>query len=394
MARPENQKSLTERGRALMKRITEICLGLLMAVLTLTGRGTLQTQGYERMTGLSQAVNALLNKDDIVHTAYTGRPSTETWNASDTYALGNTAVALKEEGRDFVILNLTDIHFSDYGIRAWMAFGTASTVRKLVRSVKPDLITVTGDIFCGESTVYAAGRFTDLMNSLCVPWAPVFGNHDGEANCDRNYLADTMGKSPYCLLRKGDPALGIGNYIVNVAEKNADGGLNVLHSLILMDTQNSHVNSAQIQWYRWAAEGICGAAGKPVESSVLFHIPIAEYQSAYEEARDGNDRCWRAGYDATGRRYETICCDRDEDGNPVNNGFFTAVQAAGTTKTILCGHDHMNNFSVVYRGVRLAYALKAGRASGYQPGFNGGTVLRIDSDGHLTLRHRYVWPAL
>lgn len=346
------------------------------------------------MTGLTAAVSALIHKDKIIKSKYTGTVDLYKWSPEDPYELGKTAVVLKEEGKDFAILNLTDIHISDYDMRAWMAFPAIATIRRLVKNIKPDLITVTGDIVCGESTVYAINRFTSLMNNFGIPWAPVFGNHEADGNCDYNYLADIMMKSSTCLLRKGDPALGVGNYIVNIAEKNPDGAPNVIHSLIMMDTHKTHVNSLQKEWYKWATEGINKACGKQVESSVFFHIPLTEYQYAYDEAWDGGNGIWRSGYEAFGELNEKICCDRDENEQPVNNDFFAAVLAIGTSKNIICGHDHMNNFSIVYQGVRLSYTLKVGKASGYQNGFNGGTVIRIHSDGSLKLKHQFSFSLL
>jgi len=372
------------------KLLLNLFLSLSFLISSIIGGGNFRPEGAEYMAALTTAVNALVHKNEIIDTKYFGEAGLDKWSPGDLYEPENIAVVMKEKGKDFIILNLTDIHFSDYDIRAWMAFPTIATIKKLVKRVKPDMITVTGDIVCGESTVYAIKRFTGLMDSFGIPWAPVFGNHDAEGNCDYNYLADVMMKSRTCLLKKGDPALGIGNYVVNIAEENPAGSPSIIHSLIFMDSNKTHVSAMQTEWYKWAAKGICDSCGKSVSSSVFFHIPLAEYQYAYDEAWDGENGVWRPGYDAFGALNEKICCDRDQNGQPVNNGFFAAVLETGTTKNIICGHDHMNDFSVVYRGVRLSYTLKAGKGSGYQPGFNGGTVISIGSGGSLALKHCFV----
>lgn len=345
--------------------------------------------GYVKMTGLRQAIYALLHKDEIMSTRYEGAVSDETWSAQDEYSLENTAVVIKQRDRDFTILNLTDLHFADYDERAFMAFDTIATVKKLVRRTKPDLITVTGDILCSESMVYAVKRFTDMMDSFGIPWAPVFGNHEVDGNCDMNYLAEIMMKSSRCLMKKGDPAMGVGNYIVNIAEENEDGSLNVIDSLIMLDSHKTQVNARQIQWYEWAVNGINSVCGKEVESAAFFHIPLAQYQYAYDAAWDGENKAWREGYGAAGKLNEKICCERDENGVPVDGGFFDAAKRAGT-KNIFCGHEHMNNFSIVYDGVRLTYTMKVGKASGFQMGFNGGTVIKINSDGLAAITHKTV----
>ncbi len=365
-----------------------LSLLLIMSIASSSVSAHTEEGEYQRMTGLVPAIKALIHKDEIMATKYIGEVSAETWSAEDEYSVDDTTVLTKESGEDFVILNITDIHFADYDERAWMAFSAIATVKRLVRRVKPDLITVTGDIVCSESSVYSIKRFTDMMNGFGIPWAPVFGNHESDGNCDINYLADIMLKSKYCLLKKGDPALGVGNYVVNIAEKDTDGKLDIVQSLIMMDTHKTHLNEAQIQWYKWATNGINEACGKAVESTVFYHIPNVEYQYAYDLAWNTETEKWNDGFDASGELNEKICCHRDEDGNPLNNGFFDAVKSVGTTKNIFCGHEHLNNFSILYEGVRLTYTLKVGRASGFQFGFNGGTVITLNDSG-ISFKHRY-----
>ncbi len=341
-----------------------------------------------KKTKASGALNALRNKREIIAAQYCGEPSAEIWNAADKYSIGDTAVLVKENGGDFIILNITDIHFSDYDIRALMAFPAMATVRRLVKEIKPDLITVTGDMVCGKSTAYSIECFTRFMEGFGIPWAPVFGNHDNEANCDLNFLAEAMMRGKHCLMKKGAADMGVGNYIINLARKDGES-LRYIHSLIMMYTPNSHLNDTQISWYKWAAKGISEVAGYEAQSSVLFHIPCAEYQYAYDAAWDADNASWREEYEAAGECNEKICCHRDKDGKPVDNAFFAAVKSAGTTKNIICGHEHMNNFSILYEGVRLTYTLKVGKGSGYQRGMNGGTLITVNESG-LTLEHRYI----
>lgn len=335
------------------------------------------------MATLKEAFYALFHMKEIKETDYIGEESTDVWSPDDEYKLENTFVLQKEEGKDFVILNFTDMHFADYDYRAFTAFLASATMKRLVKKVQPDLITVTGDIVCTDSSVFAIKRFTDLMNSFETPWAPVFGNHDAEGNCDANYLADIMMQSPYCLFGKGDPAMGCGNYIINICE-----GDKVVNSLIMMDTHRSHLNETQVEWYKWAANGIQTVTGEKTETTVFFHIPNAEYQFAYDAAWNNEKEEWREGFAASGECNEKICCPRDADGNPVPNGFFEAVKEIGTTKNIFCGHEHRNNFSIVYQDVRMTYTLKVGLASGIEPGFNGGTKIVI-SDAGVRNEHLY-----
>ena len=71
---------------------------------------------------------------------------------------------------------------------------------------------------------------------------------------------------------------------------------------------------------------------------------------------------------------------------------FDVIKAEGSTHDVVCGHDHINDSSVVYQGVRLTYALKTGDRCYWQDDgmMNGGTVLRVASDGTVTTEHCYV----
>lgn len=239
----------------------------------------------------------------------------------------------------------------------------------MVEQHQPDLITISGDIFCTDSTIWSAMQLTELLDSLQIPWAPVFGNHDDGGNCDLNYLADVMMKGEYCLMKKGDPSIGVGNYIVNICEGNE-----VVHSLIMMDTHTDGLWKKQIDWYRWAA------AGANTSSTVIMHIPIVQYQQAYDAAWDGEG--WREGYDAFGERKEAICPEPGED-----TGFFAAVKQVGLTTDILCGHDHTNDFSILYEGVRLSYGMRLGVYGSHSVENMGATLLTIDVNGAVSVTH-------
>ncbi len=367
-----------------MSKILAFLMAGVQAIMLLFGMCS--SEGYQKLSGLKEALSALSNKNEIIQSQYVGEVSTESYNGEE-FTLDDAVILKKEKGKDFVILNLSDTHFSDYDERAFFAFEGSATIRRLVASVKPDLITVTGDIVCGDSTVYAVKRFTDLMESFGIPWAPVFGNHDAETNCDANYLADIMLTSPNCLLKKGDPEMGVGNYVIAIAEENEDGAQNIVEALVMMDSHRSQPNEKQKEWYSDAAAGINKLSGGKAEISLFMHIPLPEYQYAYDLAWDNEANAWRDGYNAYGAKYEEICCEK-ADGVPVQRGFFDAVKRTGNTKYIFCGHEHMNNFSVEYEGVRLTYTMKLGYGSGYQIGFNGGTVITVGNSGIEKIVHR------
>lgn len=355
-----------------MKSLISLFLGIAMLA------------GSTNLTGFGEALKAVFNKNDIMNTAYVGEVSDTVWSEDTPFSLDDCVTLTKKDGEDFVILNITDTHFSDYDYRAFTAFESEITIKRLVNKVQPDLITISGDIVCTDSTVYAIKRITDLFDSFRIPWAPVFGNHDDEGNADLNYLADTMMLSEYCVMQKGDPEMGVGNYIINVKEETSG---EIVETIFMMDTHHSHLNEKQIRWFESCATAINELTDNGSEISVIFHIPNVQYQYAYDLMWDENANGWKDGAVAFGECNEKICCERDENGNPKDNGFFDAAKKTGA-KFIFCGHEHMNNFSVEYEGIRMTYTLKNGYGSGFQFGFNGGTVIRIGSDGVNRITHK------
>ena len=337
---------------------------------------------YTKLLTLNDVIYGTTHMSEISSQKFEGEVSTEVFTGNEEYSLDSTTVLIKEKGRDFKILNIADIHLSDTGYRVPLSIEAELVMRRLISAEQPDLIILSGDIVCGDnSDYYSIRRITDIMESYGIPWAPIFGNHDDEVNCDLNYLADIMMTSPHCLMKKGDPEMGVGNYIINIAEENEDGSLNVVSSLLMMDSHHSQVNGKQIKWVKWATDGINALTDSKAEVSLFMHVPLAEYRIAYDLAWNGKTKSWNDGYKACGECNETICCARDSDGNPVTNGIYQVLKDAKTVKYVFCSHDHRNNFSLEYEGIRLTYMMKVGKSSGFQPGFNGGTVISINSDG-------------
>lgn len=342
-----------------------------------------------------------------------GETTNEFWLSTQPYRLEDTVILQKEPGKDFKILNLADVQYSDtldIGKRAY----TEETIRKLIEQTQPDLITMTGDQTWTAMQKQSAKHLVAFMDSFKIPWAPVFGNHDGEGNADKNWLADQYMASEYCLFKKGPNNIGgVGNYIINIME-----GDKIIQSLIMMDsgqgrsypedpdqtnpiymyadeldggeyvlnadgtrkqaqvgTDYEFISETQVDWYKWAINGATAAnGGETPESIAFFHIALPEYYYAYLQWKE-------SGYDASmgfGEKREQVCCPK------VNTGLFAVMQELGSTKNVVVGHDHINTYSVLYEGIRLTYGLKTGDRCYRDEDLNGGTLLTISQDGVQT----------
>jgi hypothetical protein len=223
------------------------------------------------------------------------------------------------------------------------------------------------------------------------------GNHDGQCLISEFWAAHLLYKAQNCLFEFGPENMGYGNYIINITENGK-----IIHTLFMVDTHNSaeytledgskvsgydHLHDNQIEWYKWAVNGIKEIAGKTVESTVFMHIPVYEYRNAWEDNFGSSELGTLApelAPDAQGINGEGIYSA------PVNNGFFAVCKELGSTKNMIVGHDHANNFQIYYDGIRLSYALKTGYGSYYTDDLLGATTVTIGSDGSAYAEHSYV----
>lgn len=314
----------------------------------------------------------------------------------------------KSPDRDFLILNLTDPQLGneewDENHKNYKILIT--TIRTLIEHTRPDLITVSGDLaWAGCTKAYQ--MLADFLDSFKIPWAPVWGNHDNQNGPESvDAVADMYLTHEYCVYEKGDPSLGNGNYVIAV-EENGD----VVEGVIMMDSHDrmpytdadGNTSSAwakltpeQITWYREQVKELEKLGCK--DTTMIMHIPLYAYRDAWSAAfKEGLDPnkitveescggdCWNDGYrDSYGVRYEGIAS------YPADEGAFDVMLELGSTKHILCGHDHVNNFVINYKGVKFVYCLKTGAGCYWNPVLNGGTYLRVTKDGVTDVWHKYV----
>ena len=320
----------------------------------------------------------------------------EKWNIAQEYADDYAVELQKDPDKDFVILNITDVQFTDGKTFTEDDEFSYAVIRKLVNEKKPDLITVTGDNAWGNMAYI---RFVKELDSLGIPWAPVMGNHDGQNTPSEFWCAYQMANAENCLFKFGPEGMGYGNYIINITENGK-----IIHTVFMMDTHsngpdtpNGAINGTgydgiwanQMYWYKWAVQGIAAKAGKTVESTLFVHIPLYQYRLAW--ALQGDDKTGSVkpefGPESYGVNHEGIYSP------DLDNGFFDLMKSLGSTKSVVCGHEHVNNFSIPYEGIRLTYALKCGSGCYWEPELNGGTLVTINGNGNASVQHVFVDPA-
>ena len=317
----------------------------------------------------------------------------------------------KTPEKPFLVLNLSDPQLGD---GEW-AEGHKNrrilehTVRTLVDRVKPDLITVSGDLSWAGSD-HAYDMLADFLDSFEIPWAPVWGNHDNQNGPEYiDTVADRYLTHKYCIYEKGDPSIGNGNYVIANEEEGR-----IVSAVLMIDSHDRAPftdadGNEQIAWARltepqmeWYKDQIAALRKMGCDdTSIIMHIPFYAYNAAAQAAYKNYDEaarktwkpetavpgadCWNPGYeDALGVQYEGI------GSYGIDDGVFEIVRDLGSTKHVIVGHDHVNNWIINYEGVKLVFSLKAGAGCYWTPVLNGGTVLKIGSAGVDGVHHEFV----
>jgi predicted phosphodiesterase len=312
-----------------------------------------------------------------------GKPNLEVWNKTDTFTLDYTVQLQKEPDTEFVILNFADVQVFEFQNTAIIK----KQIRDLINYKKPDLITLTGDNSGGYSrTTYR--EIYRYLDSFGIPWAPVFGNHDGENpfGDSRNKIADFYMSLPNCVFKKGPNNLGtaqnpcIGNYIITIME-----GTQIVKTLFMMDSNSyilsgyDFIHTEQIEWYEWGVRGIEALAGEDAESLLFFHIPLRQTEDVYRQYEKTNDTDMI--YDDSDTEPKVYRHDGFFPSN-TDSGMYAKILELKSTKFIFNGHDHTNNFSLTdQNGITFTYCVKTGNGSYYNADRTGDTFITIKKEG-------------
>lgn len=320
---------------------------------------------------------------------------------------------------DFKVMQLTDIHIGAGFMSTQKDNMAINAVSSMIRAEKPDLVCISGDI--GYPVPFQSGTinnkadaviFAEMMEALGVYWAPVFGNHDTESFSlyDREDIGEIYESEeyPHCLFQAGpEDIYGVGNYVINV--KNTKG--EITQSIFMMDsndyTSNSILSSLswdydcihtdQIEWYKSTVDSLTAQNGGTVPKSIVFfHIPLIEVKDAWYEYRDNgyqDTENVQYIYGKAGEGEGDIMTGLGVEDTAVvfcsehNNGFFDALAEKGSTQAMFFGHDHLNTFSIYYKGIRMTYgysvdylAYKGISTIGSQ---RGCTMITVKPDGSI-----------
>lgn len=297
-------------------------------------------------------------------------------------ALGNYSFTTD---RDFKLMQLTDVHIGAGFLTIQKDGWALNAVSTMVSVEKPDLVIFTGDIAypMGVQT----GSFNnlkqlkivaDLMEKSGVYWTFVFGNHDAEPPCPytKQDISDLIKEQnyTYCLFQEGPSEIeGMGNHFITV--KNTQGL--ITHTFFMFDSLSydedggyQNITQGQIDWYSNIVSANINANQlllTSIDPSLLtqdiaiyqnpnslmfFHIPLREYEIAWDKyALEGNSLDVNYKYGVMNGPLKPVNCGDGED------ELFETALLLGSTTGIFVGHDHLNNFQIEYKGIRLTYGM-------------------------------------
>jgi hypothetical protein len=120
------------------------------------------------------------------------------------------------------------------------------------------------------------------------------------------------------------------------------------------------ITSEQIEWYNRESKAFTNAnGGTPLPALAFYHIPVPEYADAIRSVTAQ----W------TGYKLEGISC------SAMNTGFFAATRINGDVMGHFCGHDHDNDFVIMWQGIMLGYCRFSGGNTTYTHlDYTGGRV--------------------
>ena len=311
-----------------------------------------------------------------------------------------------ETGKDPVILHLADTQIidlsqapSNYGgdrnywfwQKGQMYNRCFAYIKEAVEATKPDLILLTGDIVYGRFDDSGSSflALVEFMETLNVPWAPVFGNHDNESAKGVDWQCEQFENAENCLFLQRE-LTGNGNYSVGIAQ---DGY--ITRAFYMLDTNgcaspsnatlaNTHfrreigIFGDQISWYTEAILELKKSMPS-VKISFAYHIPQNGFVKAFEK------------YGYTKGQTAVINIDEHPEKGDGDFGYLSGYMgewdANGKIQSdmiglgadsFFVGHEHNISASVVHNGVRYQFGCKSSEYDKFNQLQPNGTVVFSD----------------
>ena len=277
-----------------------------------------------------------------------------------------------DENGDFTILHITDCQDVYPANQTMVQF-----INHAIDKYDPDLVVLGGDN-CVDNTGNIEAAITEIAKIFVEKetyFTLVFGNHDREENRGSNdvllgYYKKAGGK--YCLAYDAVPSMsGVGTHNLPIL---ASDSLKVAYNLYMFDSGTSGYTDAngnggyecvwedQVQWFETVNNTYTTLNGGKVIPSMAFqHIIVGEvYEALYKEKSEV-----AISLDSrfvNGKEYDLTMADL----SVIKDGFLLEAPCPGVedsrqfeamveqgTVAVFSGHDHINTFTINYKGVDI-----------------------------------------
>ena len=174
--------------------------------------------------------------------------------------------------------------------------------------------------------------------------------------------------------------------------RHNDGTL--MQALFLLDSNDyipggqlneyDYIHDDQVNWYARQVRQLSQKEGYTIPSMLFFHIPLQEYKEAYALYESGSDEVQYYYGEIGETMIDKICSSK------YPSKLFNTALELGSTKAMFCGHDHYNNLSVEYKGIRLTYGYSIDYLA--MPGIEedtkqrGATLITINKSGEYEIK--------
>ena len=328
-------------------------------------------------------------------------------------------------GQQFKVLNLTDVQLN-YSGQLNNDITIKPTIDKMIKKLKPTIVTLSGDYGWKEEEM-GKEEILKCVNEICecleeynINYYFVYGNHDREKAKDFE-LANAINSHRHGHIERGIELDGTyGNYTIEIQNQNSQP----IHAIYMMDSRDyfhgevdpakveyrgseydkkiianvkyNHlkhgdtttpcivndtrydcIHKEQADWYDGEVERL-----NRCESTIITHMPINGFTYAFENYMDAVNK---KEYERI-KSYKPIGPCRQEEscsGGVYDKAIYESIKKYNSTKNVIVGHDHINDFSLLYEGVRFTYAVKTGDGCYWKNDgtMNGATLLTINDKG-------------
>jgi hypothetical protein len=264
----------------------------------------------------------------------------------------------KFSGDGFKIVQFTDLHWVSK--KREINDSTLALMDKVIRDEKPDLAVLTGDIVTWNSVPDAVAAWKEIMafmDERNLDFVVGFGNHDPEnGTLTKKEIMDLLKESPHNLTFNDDKSLpGQGNCYLQVKDQ---AGRKALWNLYFFDSHDYNrdkkisghygwIEFDQVAWYRRLSDRLNKGKETKTPALAFFHIPLPEYVPADSASVYGSIKDFGRG------------------APELNSGLFHSFVEKNDVFGTFCGHDHNDDYALVYDGICMCY----GRKTGFNPAY-------------------------